>query len=414
MIKILRNVKICCVNINHLKMNPEIKNLLEKGVVEVSIKKDLEKVLLSGKKLKIKFGIDPTGTDLHLGHMVPVRKLAEFQKMGHEIQLLFGTFTAQIGDPTGKSEVRAKKSKEEVIKNAETYITQISKTLDINKIKIFYNGDWLADMSLSEVVDLAASFTVQQMIQRDMFQDRLKTATPIHLHEFLYPLMQGYDSVIMKSDVELGGTEQTFNMLAGRTIQKHFGMEPQNVISVPILVGIDGKMKMGKSLDNYIGVNDSPKEMFGKTMSIPDDVIVSYFELATNYTLEEIEEVKKELNNGENPRNLKIKLAKEIVKIYHSKKDADEAEAEFINVFSKKEVPTDIESINLPESEYKLSQLISLCGFEGSNSEIRRLIQQNAVKIDNEKVGNPEEIIKISEEKLLQVGKRAFYKVLKK
>ncbi len=204
--------------------------------------------------------------------MVPIRKLAEFQKLGHEIQLLFGTFTAQIGDPTGKTEARQIKTKEEVLKNAETYINQVSRVLDTNKIKVFYNDEWLSGMSLKEVCELASSFTVQQMIQRDMFQERIKAGTPIHLHEFLYPLMQGYDSVVMKSDVEIGATEQTFNMLAGRTIQKHFGLPQQNVLSVPILVGLDGKMKMGKSLNNYIGVNESPKEMFGKTMSIPDEI----------------------------------------------------------------------------------------------------------------------------------------------
>lgn len=394
-------------------MSNEIKNLLEKGVVEIFVKEDLEKKLQSGKPLKIKFGIDPTGSDLHLGHMVPIRKLAEFQKMGHEIQLLFGTFTAQIGDPTGKSEARQIKTKEEVLKNAETYINQVSKVLDTKKIKIFYNDEWLSEMSLKEVCELAASFTVQQMIQRDMFQERIKAGTPIHLHEFLYPLMQGYDSVVMKSDVEIGATEQTFNMLAGRTIQKHFGLPQQNVLSVPILVGLDGKMKMGKSLNNYIGVNESPKEMFGKTMSIPDDLIVTYFELATDLPMEDIKQVKTSLEGGENPRNLKIQLAKEIVRIYHSKEEADKAEQEFINIFAKKEIPEDIEEILLPESAYKIVQLISLCGFEGSNGEIKRLVLQNGVKINNEKIANPEETVDISEEKILQVGKRSFYKVKK-
>ncbi len=394
-------------------MSNEIKNLLEKGVVEIFVKEDLEQKLKRGKPTNIKFGIDPTGSDLHLGHMVPIRKLAEFQKMGHEIQLLFGTFTAQIGDPTGKSEARQIKTKEEVLKNAETYINQVSKVLDTKKIKIFYNDEWLSEMSLKEVCELAASFTVQQMIQRDMFQERIKAGTPIHLHEFLYPLMQGYDSVVMKSDVEIGATEQTFNMLAGRTIQKHFGLPQQNVLSVPILVGLDGKMKMGKSLNNYIGVNESPKEMFGKTMSIPDDLIVTYFELATDLPMEDIKQVKTSLEGGENPRNLKIQLAKEIVRIYHSKEEADKAEQEFINIFAKKEIPKDIEEILLPESAYKIVQLISLCGFEGSNGEIKRLVLQNGVKINNEKIANPEETVDISEEIILQVGKRSFYKVKK-
>ncbi|MDX9970959.1 MAG: tyrosine--tRNA ligase [Candidatus Gracilibacteria bacterium] len=394
-------------------MSNEIKNLLEKGVVEIFVKEDLEKKLQSGKPLKIKFGIDPTGSDLHLGHMVPIRKLAQFQKMGHEIQLLFGTFTAQIGDPTGKSEARQIKTREEVQKNAETYVNQVSKVLDTKKIKLYYNDEWLSGMSLKEVCELAASFTVQQMIQRDMFQERIKAGTPIHLHEFLYPLMQGYDSVIMKSDVEIGATEQTFNMLAGRTIQKHFGLPQQNVLSVPILVGLDGKMKMGKSLNNYIGVNESPKDMFGKTMSIPDELITTYFELATDLSMEDINQVKTALEGGENPRNLKMQLAKEIVSIYHSKEEAQKAQEEFINIFAKKEIPEDIEEILLPESAYKIVQLIALCGFSGSNGEIKRLVLQNAVKVNNEKISNPDDTVDISEEIILQVGKRSFYKVKK-
>lgn len=394
-------------------MSKEINNLLEKGVVEVIVKEELKKELEAGKKLKIKFGIDPTGSDLHIGHMVPIRKLAEFQKLGHEIQMLFGTFTAQIGDPTGKDKAREIKSKEEILKNAETYINQVSKVLDTKSVKFFYNDEWLSDMSLSEVVELASTFTVQQMIQRDMFQERMKKGTPIHLQEFLYPLMQGYDSVIMKSDLELGATEQTFNMLAGRTIQKHFGQKPQAVMSVPILVGLDGKFKMGKSLNNYIGVNESPKDIFGKTMSIPDDLILNYFELATDMLLDEVANVKKALEEGENPRNLKIKLAKEIVALYHSKEDSEKAEIDFINQFAKKEIPDDIPEISLPEKSYKLLQLIGLCGFEGSNGEIKRLISQNAVKINNEKANNPEEEIVLNEEKIIQVGKRSFYKVIK-
>ncbi len=394
-------------------MSKEINNLLEKGVVEVIVKEELKKELEAGKKLKIKFGIDPTGSDLHIGHMVPIRKLAEFQKLGHEIQMLFGTFTAQIGDPTGKDKAREIKSKEEILKNAETYINQVSKVLDTKSVKFFYNDEWLSDMSLSEVVELASTFTVQQMIQRDMFQERMKKGTPIHLQEFLYPLMQGYDSVIMKSDLELGATEQTFNMLAGRTIQKHFGQKPQSVMSVPILVGLDGKFKMGKSLNNYIGVNESPKDIFGKTMSIPDDLILNYFELATDMLLDEVANVKKALEEGENPRNLKIKLAKEIVALYHSKEDSEKAEIDFINQFAKKEIPDDIPEISLPEKSYKLLQLIGLCGFEGSNGEIKRLISQNAVKINNEKANNPEEEIVLNEEKIIQVGKRSFYKVIK-
>ncbi len=388
------------------------KNLLSRGVVEVIVKKELEQKLNSGKKLRVKLGIDPSGADLHLGHMVVVKKLREFQAAGHTIQLLFGNFTGQIGDPTDKLNARKPKTQAELEKNAEKYLEQVKKILDTKKVEIVWNADWLGKLSFGDVVKLASSFTVHQMLERDMYQERIKKSNPIFLHEFLYPLMQGYDSVALKSDLELGGTDQTFNLLAGRTIQKDYGQVPQNILTVPLLVGTDGKNKMGKSLDNYIGVNESPKEMFGKTMSIPDNLILSYFELATDVPLEEISKVKRALEEGENPRNLKIKLAKEIVTIYHDKKSADQEEQEFINVFSKGQLPQDIKLLKLPNKIYGILELVAASKLTDSNGETRRLVQGGGVKIDEEKVMNIENKIDISKERLLQVGKRKFIKVI--
>jgi len=390
-----------------------IKNLLNKSVVDVIVKKELEEKLKAGKKLKVKFGIDPSGSYLTLGHMVPVRKLGEFQKDGHEINLIFGNFTAQIGDPSGKSKVRNALTQEEVEKNAENYIAQVSKFLDVKKIKVFWNNDWLDKLRFSDVVKLAQTFTVQQMMERDMYQERAKKDQAIYMHEFLYPLMQGYDSVQLKSDLEIGGTDQTFNLLAGRTIQKAYGIEPQHILTVPLLVGTDGHEKMGKSLNNYIGVMESPKEMFGKTMSIPDEVILHYFELTTDLSINEIEKIKKLLKEGENPRNLKIKLAKEIVSIYYSKKEADQEEEEFIQIFSNKQNPTDIEKVNLNKEKLGIIELVKNSGFSGSNGEIRRLVQGGGVKIDGEKIDDIDKEIDLKTEKLLQVGKRYFKNVVK-
>lgn len=393
-------------------MKSDLKTLLERGVVEVIVKEDLEKKIESGKKLRVKLGIDPSGADLHLGHMVVVKKLKEFQQAGHHIMLLFGNFTGQIGDPTDKLSARQPKTQKELEDNASKYLKQVSKILDVNKVEIMWNADWLSKLSFGDVVKLAASFTVHQMLERDMYQERIKKNNPISLHEFMYPLMQGYDSVAMKADLELGGTDQTFNLLAGRTIQKDYGQEPQNILTVPLLIGTDGKNKMGKSLDNYIGVDETPKDMFGKTMSIPDDLILSYFELATDVSLEEIAKIKQELSHGENPRNLKIRLAKEIVTLYHDKSAADEAEQEFVNVFSKGQLPTDIATLKLPNASYNILDLVALTKLTISNGETRRLIQGGGIKVNEQKVDGIDQEIDISKEILLQVGKRKFIKII--
>ncbi|MBD3361058.1 tyrosine--tRNA ligase [Candidatus Peregrinibacteria bacterium] len=388
-----------------------IQTLLDRGTVDVIVREELEEKLKSGNKLNIKLGIDPSGADLHIGHMVVIKKLQEFLETGHNIQLIFGNFTGQIGDPTDKLNARPPKKQEELEKNAKKYLNQAGKILDTKNVQIFWNADWLEKLNFTDVVRLSQVFTVHQMLERDMYQERIKKNHPIFIHEFLYPLMQGYDSVELKSDLEIGGTDQTFNLLAGRTIQKAYGQKPQCVLTVPLLIGTDGKDKMGKSLDNYIGVDESPQEMFGKTMSIPDKLIVPYFELATNISLEEIDNIKKVLDEGQNPRDLKIRLAKEIVTLYHDKEAAKNAEKEFINIFSKKEIPEDIETKKMEKTKWNIVDLITEAGLTSSKSEARRIIEGGGVRVDEEKINSIEKEIDISEKRLLKVGKRKFLKV---
>lgn len=392
----------------------KIHNILNRGTVDVLVKADLEKKLVSGEKLNVKLGIDPSGADLHIGHMVVIRKLQEFQELGHKIYLLFGNFTGQIGDPSGKNETRTIKTQEELEANAKHYLQQVKTFLDIKKLEIVWNADWLAKLNFADVVKLAAQFTVAQMLERDMFQERIKKDQPISVHEFMYPLMQGYDSVALKADVELGGTDQTFNLLAGRTLQKAYGQTPQDIVTVPILEGTDGKMKMGKTTGNYIGVNEASNEMFGKIMSIPDELIIRYFELASNIPLEEIEKMKQALEEGENPRNLKVRLAREIVQTYHDKKAADEAEQEFVQIFSKKELPTEIETKQLAEEVINIVELLSQTNMAASKSEARRLIAGGGVKVDGAKISDEALTLSLHKEKLIQVGKRKFLKVINK
>jgi tyrosyl-tRNA synthetase len=396
---------------NPKKMKIDNKTILERGTVDVIVREELEKKLNSGKKLRVKLGIDPSGADLHLGHMVVIKKLKEFQDAGHQIQLLFGNFTGQIGDPTDKLNSRKPKTQEELEKNAKKYIKQAGKILDTTKVDVVWNANWLKKLDFADVVKLAQVFTVHQMLERDMYQERIKKNHPIYMHEFLYPLMQGYDSVALESDLELGGTDQTFNLLAGRTIQKAYGQTPQSVLTVPLLVGTDGKEKMGKSLDNYIGVIESPKEMFGKIMSIPDDLIINYFELTTNVSLEGITKIEKSMKEGENPRNVKVNLAKEIVNLYHDKQAADNAEKEFIEIFANKGLPDKIEEKSLKGTNWQVVELLLETGLTSSKGEARRLIQGGGVRVKGEKVPDIEHKIDISKQTLIQVGKRKFLKV---
>ncbi|MFA5948379.1 MAG: tyrosine--tRNA ligase [Candidatus Gracilibacteria bacterium] len=395
-------------------MNNFNETIISRGTVNVIVKEELIKKLESKKKLRIKLGIDPTGSMLHLGHAVVLRKLKQFQNRGDNVILLIGDYTARIGDPTGKSESRVMLTEDQIKKNMETYIKQASKILNIDKLEIRHNSEWFTKMNMADLLTLTAKKTVSQMLQREDFKNRTKNNQDIAITEFLYPLMQGYDSVMLKSDIELGGTDQLFNMLVGRDLQKDYEEKTiQDVITVPILEGIDGVEKMSKSLNNYIGLTESAKEMFGKTMSIKDEMIVKFFELATEVEDDEIEKIKKALKEGENPRNLKIKLAKEIVTLYHSKKDADDAEKEFIEIFSNKGIPEDIEIKKIKESKLNIIDLLVQTNLLTSKTESRKMIEQGAVKIDNEKIQSFELEIDLTKEKLIQIGKRKFLKVIK-
>jgi tyrosyl-tRNA synthetase len=390
----------------------KVEKLLSLGVSDVIVREEARKKLLSGKPLRVKLGIDPTGADLHLGHMVVVQKLREFQELGHQIILLFGNFTGQIGDPTGKSETRTMRTQADLEKNAEHYLKQVSGLLDVSAIEVRWNAEWLAPLSFADVVTLASQFTVAQMLERDMFQERIKKDLPISMHEFFYPLMQGYDSVALKADFELGGTDQTFNMLAGRTLQKAYGQEPQSVMSVPILVGTDGVKKMGKTTGNYIGVSEKAEDIYGKTMSIPDEVILTYFELAARVSKEEWLSVKARLAGGENPRDLKMELARKIVEIYHGEEAASSAEENFRNTVQNKELPSDIEEVSLSQKEWKLVDLIFELGLAATKSKARQLVEGAGVKWGGEKILDVNfEVVLGGEPVLLQVGKREFRRV---
>jgi len=393
-------------------MKTDNKTILTKGTAEVIIKEELEKKLSSKKKLRVKFGIDPTGSDLHLGHAVPLKKLRQFQDRGDTAILLIGDYTARIGDPTGKSETRVMLSEEKIKENMKHYIDQASKILDLQKLEIRYNSEWFSKMTMGDILNLTSHKTISQMLQREDFKNRMKNNQDISITELLYPIMQGYDSVMLESDIEIGGTDQTFNMLVGRDLQKAYNCKTiQNILTVPILEGTDGVEKMSKSLNNYIGITESAKDIFGKTMSIPDTLTVRYFELATDYSMEEIAKVKELLAKGENPRNLKVQLAKELVKLYHDESQAEKAEQEFINMFQKKQLPDEIEEKKLSQKKWKILDLLVEVGLVASKGEARRMIEQGAVKIDQEKAESIDLELDITRGKLLQVGKRKFLKV---
>lgn len=389
---------------------PEIKTLLSRGVDSCLVREDLEAKLRSGKPLRIKFGIDPTGTDIHLGHAIPLRKLAQFQKLGHTVIFLFGGFTATIGDPTGKNETRPPLSLDEVEKNAEKYLEQASKFLDIKKCEIRNNRDWFQKMPFSEIMKLMAQKSAQQILARRDFSERFKKEIDIHLTEFLYPMLQGYDSVVLESDVEIGGNDQLFNILVGRDLQKKYESKTiQNVLTVEILEGLDGVEKMSKSLGNYIALQDTPREIFGKTMSIPDSLMKKWFLLLTDFTEMEIVEIL-----SGHPRDAKLRLALELTKVLHDEPSAHLAQEEFLKMFQKKEIPDDIEEVYIDGEEKTLLEVVSRAGFGMSNSEIRRMIEAGSVRVDGVKSMNFEERVDIGEGRIVQVGKRKFVKICRK
>jgi tyrosyl-tRNA synthetase len=386
---------------------------LLRGADEVLIKQELIEKLKEGRPLRIKAGFDPTAPDLHLGHTVLINKLKQFQDLGHEVMFLIGDFTGMIGDPTGKNVTRKPLTREEVIHNAKTYEEQIFKILDSNKTRVMFNSSWMNAMSSADLIQLAAKHTVARMLERDDFSKRFKGGQSIAIHEFLYPLIQGYDSVEMKADVELGGTDQKFNLLVGRQLQEAFGQKPQVVITMPILEGLDGVQKMSKSLNNYIGIADVADEMFGKIMSISDELMWRYFELLSFRPMAEINSWKLECIEGANPRNYKVKLAQEIIERFHDAKSAVKALENFEARFQRGAMPDEIDEIELKiqGSSFCIANLLKESGLTSGTSEAIRLINQGAVRIDGEKVSDAKFEISINTQNIYQVGKRKFAKV---
>ncbi|MFH1251070.1 MAG: tyrosine--tRNA ligase [bacterium] len=392
-----------------------IKKGTEELISEEELVSKLERARKSGVPIRVKQGFDPTAPDIHLGHTVGIRKLREFQELGHTIVLIIGDYTGMVGDPSGKSETRPRLTYEKVMENAKTYEEQFFKILDRSKTEIHYNGEWFAKMQFDEIMTLAAKFTVARILERDDFTKRYKDGSPISLHEFFYPLMQGYDSVAIKSDVELGATEQKFNLLAARHVQREYDQEPQVVLTLPVLEGIDGTQRMSKSLGNYVGIDEAPADMFGKIMSIPDNLIHKYFMLVTDYHLDQLEDVRKRLEDPKiNPMTIKKELARTIVTIYHSENDSTLAQEAFEQIFSKKELPDDIEEISVDAAgDLLLVKLLSDNELVSSNGEGRRLIKQGAIKINDEKISNISYCLS-SGEFITKVGKRRFIKFIVK
>lgn len=393
--------------------------ILKRGVEEIiseeELEKKIKKSLETGEPLKVKLGIDPTGSDLHIGHAVPLRKLKQFQDLGHKVIFLIGTFTARIGDPTGKSETRKMLSAEEIQENIKTYLDQLKLILDMEKTEIVYNGDWLEKLSLEDVLKLLSQFTVAQMVSREDFAKRLKDNKPVSLVEFMYPILQGYDSVAIKADVELGATEQKFNILRGRDLQKNAGQEQQICMMMPILVGLDGVEKMSKSLNNYIGITEIPNDMFGKAMSISDELMWTYYEMATDVPMEEVIDMKKGVENGTfHPMEAKKKLGCEIVKSYHGDEEGKKAREWFENVFSKKDLSVDLPEVKIDVDEADaIELLVNQLGFFKSNSEARRLIQQGGFKINDEAVTDVAATISIEDGMIVRAGKKKIIKIVK-
>ncbi len=393
-------------------------DLLPEGEFEELVKKSIRENV----PLRVKQGFDPTAPDIHLGHTIGIRKLRQFQDLGHKIILIVGDYTAMVGDPSGQSATRPQLAYDTIMKNAETYQAQFFKILDKSKTEVRFNGEWFKEMSFSDIMNLASKFTVARLLERDDFEKRMRRGIPISIHELFYPLMQAYDSVAIKANVEIGATEQKFNLLAGRTIQEAYGVEPQCILTMPVLVGVDGEKRMSKSLGNYIGINEPPKEIFGKVMSIPDDLIYPYFELATDVTFEKLEQIKKALSQPDvNPMLLKKELAETLVDMYHPKGSGKKAKEEFERVFSHKQLPDEIPEVSRsqleewgisPEKVY-LVHLITKAKLARSNSEARKLIEAGAVTMDGEKITDVNYEFELSpgDERILKVGKRRFLKV---
>jgi len=383
--------------------------IIERGADEILPLDELKKKLQKNKPLRIKVGFDPTAPDLHLGHTVVINKMRQLQDLGHEIIFLIGDFTGMIGDPSGKNVTRKPLTKEEILENAKSYEEQVFKILDKDKTKIAFNSEWMSKMSSAEMISLASKQTVARMLERDDFSKRYKSEQAISIHEFLYPLVQGFDSVALQTDMELGGTDLKFNLLVGRDLQKQAGMEPQVILTMPLLEGLDGVQKMSKSLDNYIGIDEAPDDMFGKIMSISDELMWRYLELLSFESLETIASWKEEVTNGENPRNIKFRLAEEIITRFHDNEKAKKAQQSFIDRFAKNQIPDDMNEFTFPKGT-KIASLLKDSSLVSSTSEAFRMINQGAAKIDGEKITD-KDLAPDEGTSVYQVGKRKFARV---
>ncbi|MGB9876159.1 MAG: tyrosine--tRNA ligase [bacterium] len=401
-------------------MSPEEQlEILTAGCVEVITEGELLERLRQKERLTVKYGADPTAPDLHLGHSIPLNKLRQFQELGHRVVFIIGDFTAMIGDPSGQSQVRKQLSREEVEKNAKTYLQQVGKILNLKKTEIIFNSQWFSSMDLEDVINqLASKYTLARMLERDDFSFRFKNEKPIYIHELLYPLMQGYDSLMISADVEIGGTDQKFNMLVGRELQRENGQPPQIVMTLPLLEGLDGVQKMSKSLNNYVGLTEPPQEMFGKLMSISDELMWRYLQLLLNYSESKIQRLKREVEEGRlNPMDVKMELAYRIVSTYHGEEEAEKAKEEFERIFRKGEIPSEIEEVkiekeNIKEGKIWIIKLLILSGFVNGSREAKRLISQGAVKVNKQQISNPDMDVTVENGMIVQIGKRKFFKVV--
>lgn len=400
-----------------INLDDQIKVIL-KGVDDIIDEKDLREKLIKahkeGRQLVVKLGLDPSAPDIHLGHTVVLRKMKQLQDLGHKVIIIIGDFTGKIGDPTGKSQARKALTTEQVLENAKTYEEQIFKVLDKEKTEVRFNSEWLAKLNFEDVVKLAATITVARMLEREDFKKRYESHTPISVHEFFYPLMQGYDSVAIKADIELGGTDQRFNLLMGRALQKEFGQESQIVIMMPLIEGLDGVNKMSKSLGNYIGVDEEAGVMYQKAMEIPDELIVKYYNLVTDVHPDIVNKIEADLKEDRvNPRNVKMELAKEIVRLYHGEERADFAQERFKSVFQKGQIPVDILTVEASSENFDLAQIVVDNKLTPSKSELRRLVKQGGVKVNSEKVDDLQDVV-AQGELVVQIGKKKFIKIIVK
>jgi len=401
--------------VSEVRMNTIEK--LRRKTAEIINESELIERIESGKTLRVKLGADPTAPDLHLGHYVVLRKLRDFQELGHRVIFIIGDFTGLVGDPSGRSKTRPTLTREQIDANAQTYFEQVFKILDRDKTEVRYNSEWLSKITFEEWFRICSNFTIARILERDDFLNRFKNDIPIYFHEFFYPIMQAYDSVAIQADVELGGTDQKFNLLVGRKLLEMKGMQPQIAMILPILRGTDGVDKMSKSLDNYISISENPDSMYGKTMSIPDNLISEYFYLVLDKDEEEAKEIDRMINSQKvNPMKLKMELARGIVELFHSREDAQRAEENFVKVFSKRELPEDAEELDATsfaiDGKVEIVKFLISNGIVSSNSEVKRLVQQGAIKVNQQKVANFKELVKINNGDILRIGKKKFFKIV--